>query len=183
MLETRDTGLLPEAEMHARAAGDSPYDMACVTDRFPVAHILAAADLVGRGPSCLQQATAALSDSDAAVRFWAATALTAMGADAASALPEVRRLLADDSASVRLAAAETVCRLGDSESALPVLVKALNNDSPAVRLQAGIALAALGSQARPVLPSVRRALEEESRQGDYSMYIRWILERVVRQTQ
>ena len=28
MLETKDTGLLPEAEMHIRAAGSTPYDMA-----------------------------------------------------------------------------------------------------------------------------------------------------------
>ena len=183
MIETRDTGLLPEAEMHARSAGGAPYDMARDNDRFNVTDVLAAADLVGRGPDCLQQATTSLADPDSAVRFWATTALMAMGEDAAPALPALRRLLDDKSASVRLAAAEAVCRLGASESALPVVAAALNSDSPAVRLQAAIVLAAIGGQARPVLPSVQTALSKEPRKGDYSMYIRWALERVVRQTQ
>jgi HEAT repeat protein len=106
-----------------------------------------------------------------------------MGEDAAPALPALRRLLNDESASVRLAAAETVCRLGEPEAALPVLATALKSNLPAVRLQAAIVLAAIGSQARSVAPSVKAALDKEPRKGDYSMYIRWALERVVRQTQ
>jgi hypothetical protein len=63
-----------------------------------------------------------------------------------------------------------------------VLTAGLEDDTPAVRLYAAIVLAAIGSRAQLALPDVTAALDKETGRGDYSMYIRWALERVVRQT-
>ncbi len=174
MLGTRDTGLLPEADMHRRSAGRSPYDMARRTDRFPVARILDAADLVGRGTSTRSRLAALLGDSDAAVRYWAAVGLTAPGADAQGTEDTLRRTLADPSPSVRLAAAEALCRLGHEQDALPVLIDGLGDDDQRVKLQAAIVIVAIGEKARPAIPRINRALAEKAK-GNYAQYVRWAL--------
>ncbi len=174
MIETRDTGLLPEAEMHLRSAGQSPYDMARQTDKFPVAGILDAAELVGQGPSSHGPVIALLGDPDSAIRYWAVTALAVMGADARPDAGGLTRALADPSASVRLCAAEALCRLGREKAALPVLVEGLQHDDQRVRLQAAISLAAIGEKARPAVPQMKRALADKS-QGSHAQYTRWAL--------
>jgi HEAT repeat protein len=173
--------LLPEPELHARAAGGSPYDMARQPGRLDVRSLLAAAELVDAGPDGCQQALERLADPDPAARFWAATALVASGPDAEPAEAALQRLLDDPSASVRLAAAEALCRQGEADVALPILTAALEDEEAVVRLYAAITLAAIGPQAEPVLPQIRAALDAETRGGNYSMYIRWALERVLRE--
>ena len=75
MVETKDTELLPEAEMHIRAAGSTPYDMARDPRKYPQARIFAAAELVGTGPRVLPALVDLLEDQDSAVRYWAAVGI------------------------------------------------------------------------------------------------------------
>jgi uncharacterized sulfatase len=49
MIEIRDTGLLPEAQMHLRCGDRPPYEMARDANAFDVRRILGAAELVGKG--------------------------------------------------------------------------------------------------------------------------------------
>ena len=51
MFQTHDTGLLPEAQMHIRTAGSTPYEYARDAARYPQLRIYAAAELVGAGPN------------------------------------------------------------------------------------------------------------------------------------
>ncbi len=53
MVQTKDTDLLPEAEMHIRAAGSTPYEIVQDPRKYPQSRILAAAELVGAGPKVL----------------------------------------------------------------------------------------------------------------------------------
>ena len=108
MIETRDTGLLPEAEMHLRFSEQSPYEMARRTDIFPIQRILNAAELVGKEPAEYPKLTALLVESDSAVRYWAATGLTALGPHARPAIEALIRALRDSAPNVRLAAAEAL---------------------------------------------------------------------------
>ncbi len=180
MIETRDTGLLPEAEMHFRAAGKPPYDMARQADVFPVERILDAAELVGRGPAELPKLTALLTDPDAAVRFWAATGLTVLGAEAQPAAKDLTLKLADTSATVRFAAAEALCRLGREQEALPVLAAGLQNTDQRIRLHAATVLVALGEKARPAVPQMKQAALSKAK-GPHATYTQWALRHALHQ--
>jgi HEAT repeat protein len=113
------------------------------------------------------------------MRFWAAVALTAQGEDARAAIPGLRVALSDELPSVRLQAAEALCKLGESKRALPVIIADLRHDSPLVRLQAAMALAAVGKAARPAAAEIKEVIGLQG-EGDYPMFIRWALERALR---
>jgi len=176
-IHTHDTGLLPEAEMYRRSGGLTPYEMARRADLFPVQRILKAADLVGRGPGVRDELEALLGDSDAAIRYWAAVGLAALGPDARPASGALRQVLSDPSPNVRLAAAEALCNLGREAEALPVLVEGLQHDDGWVRLHAAIALQYIGDRARAVLPQINAAMQDE-RKHQAATYTRWALSRV-----
>ncbi len=143
VLEIRDTGFLPEAELYARtaitAAGQprngnpdaagrfvTPYELAHDEGRYRLQHTLqiaeqasdveyfAAGDLIP-----------ALRHADSAARYWAAVGLLIRGAPAVElAHDELWVLLDDRSPSVRIAAAEALANHGsaaDLEAALAVL--------------------------------------------------------------
>jgi len=174
MIETRDTGLLPEVDMCLRCGRAAPYRMARQGEKFPATRILEAAELVGRGRAELPKLTAMLADSDAAVRYWAATGLVALGNDAAVATEALCRALSDPSPNVRFAAAEALCQLGRENEALPVLIEGLRQPDQRTRLYAAIALAAIGRKARGAIPQMKKTLAAEGK-GNYPLYTRWAL--------
>lgn len=178
MVDTHDTGLLPEAEMYRRCGELTPYEIARKADRFPVQRILAAAELVGRGVGSLGTLEAMLGDSDSAVRYWAAVGLVALGPDARPASGALVQALSDPAPNVRLAAAEALCNLGHEQDALPVLVEGLEDDDGWVRLHAAIVLQHIGQPARGVLPQIKKALDEE-RKHQATLYIHWALSHVL----
>jgi uncharacterized sulfatase len=155
VLETRDTGLLQEAEMYRRASGAPPYAMTRTPGKFPVERILEAADLVGRDPAARAELIDMLDDPDSAVRYWAAVGLTVLGKEAEPATASLIPLLEDPSPNVRLAAAEALARLGHASEALPVIVKALDDKDGWVRLHAAIVLVAIGEHARGAVAQMK----------------------------
>ncbi|MBI4165269.1 MAG: sulfatase-like hydrolase/transferase [Acidobacteria bacterium] len=159
MVEIKDFGLLSESEMHQRARGMSPYDVARETDGFPVERLLEAAKLVGMGTEHRQQLVAYLRDSDSGVRWWGAVGLAALGADARPAEQALRVALEDDSGSVRVAAAEALCHCGAEREAVPALVKTLAAEDPFLQCDAALALQAVGEKAKPWLAQIRQARE------------------------
>ena len=178
MLQTHDTGLLPEAEMYLRSEGRPPYEMVRDPDRFPQERILASADLVGRGEALRSELSLKLADPDSAVRYWAATGLAALGPKAQPAAESLARLLDDPAPNVRLAAAEALCQLDRQEEALPAIVEALQHESGWVRLHAAIVLVAIGEKARAVRPQMEEAVRA-NREGPAALYIRWALARAL----
>jgi uncharacterized sulfatase len=125
MLETRDLGLLPEAEMHARSAGTTPHDMARDGQRYPVGRILAMAELAaGLNAAAVPDLIAGLKDPDSAVRYWAAAGLLMRGDPAvAAASAGLQAALDDPSPSVRVVAAEALARFGTSLAADAALAR------------------------------------------------------------
>jgi arylsulfatase A-like enzyme len=123
-LEIRDTGFLPEAEIHSRSAGSSPYEMARDEQRYPLRRVLEAAEAA----SSLDEAqtprlAAALNDPDSAVRHWAALGLLMRGEKAVKAHAEaLRKALREDSSPyVRATAAEALGLHGGPEDVKPSL--------------------------------------------------------------
>ncbi|MEE8452216.1 MAG: sulfatase-like hydrolase/transferase [Thermoguttaceae bacterium] len=179
MIRTRDTGLLPEAHMHALSADRSPYEMAQDPGAFPVARILEVAELVGRDstgkePTPLDRLTAGLTDTEPAVRYWAAIGLRSLGSRAKPASARLIDTLDDETPDVRIAAAEALCMTGSEEEGLSVLAEELRHDDSCVRLQAAMTLAAIGKRAQGIAEQIRKALAEEGK-GPHSGYTRWAL--------
>jgi len=181
MLETGDTGLLSEAEMHIRAAGSTPYEVAQDPKKFPSRRILAAAELVGAGPQVLPVLKDYLLDSDSGVRYWAAVGLNALGAEAAPATEALQHALNDPSPNVRFEAAGTLCKLGFCSEALPVLSKGLQDPREPVVLYAARTLQGIGDKARPVVRLMELArqqcknLDGTYKNDDHAMFIDWAL--------
>ncbi|MHC4520843.1 MAG: sulfatase-like hydrolase/transferase [Planctomycetota bacterium] len=181
MIETNDTGLMSEAEMHIRAEGSTPYDVVNDPDAYDPGRILATAELVGTGPDALPQLREALWDGDGAVRYWAAVGLEALGAEAAPAIEDLKEVLDDPSPNVRFTAAGVLCKLGQCREALPVLTQGLRDERETVVLHAARTLQSIGTRARPAVRQMRlaqercRKLDGSYRNDDHAMFIDWAL--------
>jgi arylsulfatase A-like enzyme len=147
MIDTRDTGLMPEAEMHIRAEGSTPYEVAHDPQKYPIERIMAAADLVGKGPENLKEMLAHLKGSDPAERYWAALAIAALGKKAEPAMQALRQALSDEAPNVRFTAAGAVCKFGDCDKALEVFAKGLQEPREETVLAAAREIQMLGEEA------------------------------------
>ncbi|MEI6645659.1 MAG: sulfatase-like hydrolase/transferase [bacterium] len=158
----RDTGLLPEAEVHERSGNDSPYDMGHDPKRYDFERMLTAAELASSlNPDALPELKKYLSDSDSGVRYWGAAGILLRGQAAVDASKgELTAALNDVSASVRVAAAEALGRYGDAtdlQRSLAILKAAADptRTSAYVGIAAMNALDALGAKAAPLLDTIR----------------------------
>jgi arylsulfatase A-like enzyme len=168
MRDTRDTGLLPEAELHRRTAAGgfaTPYDMAQDPVHFPFEMIFAAADRATRADEASAQDCGHLLDSaDPAIRYWGAIGLLIRGQEAiASQLAPLRKALKDEAAAVRIAAAAALAQHSpeqeDFTAALDVLIADANLDADGGSLFAAIqAMNAIG-QLGPRTAPARAAIE------------------------
>ena len=80
---------------------------------------------------------------------------------AARAIEAVTATLTDSSPSVRIAAARALARLGDPAAAIPVLERELASPHQWGRLAAAIVLDEMDDQARPAIPTLRAALQDQ----------------------
>jgi arylsulfatase A-like enzyme len=157
----RDVCFLPEVEMHARAMGTTPYELARDSSNYPIDSILAAADLASRlDPQATPDLIALMQDKDNAVRYWAALGLMIRGEDAVTRGAEaLTQALTDESASARVVAAQCLAQHGSRESATAAL-ETLNNmvdpnrNGVLVSMTALAAVEALGSHAASLHPNI-----------------------------
>jgi arylsulfatase A-like enzyme len=116
ILRTRDAGFLPESDMHARAGGESIFELARDAERYPLHSILRAAALatdLSADPRAFWDEYA--THTDPAIRYWAAIGLLARGAAVYPEFEEgMLRLIEDASPEVRVTAAESLARFGDT---------------------------------------------------------------------
>jgi arylsulfatase A-like enzyme len=157
IVDIADLGFLPEAEMRGRFGGAPEYDAVRADPRgYPLERVLAAAETASRmRPESLPDLVKLLDDPDAAVRFWGAVGLSALGPHAAPASERLDAALRDPSPSVRVAAAEAVAGLGRHEAVLPMLRESVECTDEWVRLRAAIVLDDLDERARPAIDALR----------------------------
>ncbi len=168
ILEIRDTSFLPEAEMHSRSEGSTPYEMARSAGAYRLERILEAAELASAppAPGRADELLALLRESDSAVRYWAVNGLIGLGSEAEAAQRPLERALGDASPDVALSAAEALCRLGQCDKALPMLQETLGVESEWLRLRAAIVLDEFPEQARPLLPKLKEAFAANKTRND-----------------
>lgn len=163
VLETRDLGLVPEAELHRlreqagsewailNAGTDSDARMQVIRDAAILAGGTAVEDL-----GTLQQW---LHHKDATVRYWAATGIgnRTLPVQAASQLrAPLTELLQDECENTVVAAARALATLGETPAALQALTGVLDHGTQWARVHAAIVLDEMDEQARPVLEAMQR---------------------------
>ena len=128
-------------------------------------------------PSLLE----AMSDRDAAIRYWGAVGIGNIGTETKSAVKAMEKALGDESAVVRIAAARALCRLDVPKKALPVLTKELDEGEQWERLHAAIVLDEIDEMARPVLLEMHAALEPRMDLYANGKYVVRVLNRALNQ--
>jgi arylsulfatase A-like enzyme len=176
-LEIRDLGFLPEDEIHSRSAQSTPLELSRDKDRYPLERILPAAERAARRETeDVSAMIRLLSDSDSAVRYWAAMGLVIRGGQAVrSAREALRKSLSDPAPSVRIHAAQALAEHGEKEdlpAALNVLIELahLEKQGLYVAVQALNAIDSLGAKAKSIRPALealpRRSTAVHQRMSD-----------------
>ena len=169
VLRIRDVGFLPEDEIHARAAGRSPYEVGHDPAAYPLERILETAEAAS---SLKEEAVPALvrglDDEDSAVRYWAAIGLLAREEQGVRAGREalLKVLAGDPSPSARIMAAEALGRYGEEEDLIPALGVLVHyadaeHHSAYAALLALNALDALGDRAVAAAGEIERLSKKE----------------------
>jgi arylsulfatase A-like enzyme len=158
VLETRDLGLVPEAEINARQGklGSAWAILGGDQAGTLINRLRDAASLSLEGADSLPEMRATLKDGDAAVRYWAAVGIGNLGTAGSAAKDDLAAALKDESENVRVAAARALCRMNEPSEALPVLVAVLDDGSQWARVHAANVLDEIDDQARPVLDGMKR---------------------------
>lgn len=113
------------------------------------------------GKHAVPELAKALSHDDPVVRYWAASALGDLGDDAKPALESLRKLHAEKSLGVRIAAGYALCRIGQVEEGLPSLLEGLKSETRGVWNSSADFLARIGPPAKAAIP----VLEAEGKRG------------------
>lgn len=157
VLKIRDVGFIPEGERFIRAQGGSPYDLGHDDVKYPLARILAMAELASMlQPEALPALRKGMTDSDSAVRYWAALGILMRGQSAVDAAhDDLRVALKDSSVDVRITAAQVLGQFGtetDLKEVLPLLADQADWSKHTVfsALAALNSIDALGAKASPL---------------------------------
>ncbi|MBS1824724.1 MAG: sulfatase-like hydrolase/transferase [Acidobacteria bacterium] len=110
IFEIRDTGFLPESELHSRSTNTTPYAMARGRARYPLEEIFPIADLASHlDPATLPRLQQSATHKESAIRYWAVLGILMRGREA---IQQSRGLLTkalnDPSPAVRIVAAEAL---------------------------------------------------------------------------
>ena len=143
MREIVDTGVVPESMYESLSANSTVYDY--VNDsKFPFADVLDAA-LNASGGRDSSKLLRAMNHAHPVIRYWGATGCTIQKPSTPQVKRRLRALLADESPSVRLAAAEALCVLGSRQAGIDAVIEILKTtDDPVVALEALNCTQALG---------------------------------------
>jgi arylsulfatase A-like enzyme len=163
--EIRDVSFAPELEMHRLAAGSTPYDLARDPERYPLDRILRLAAMAGAGRAAdLPEFVKHLGGENTVLQYWAAIGCRVLDAKAKPAREALASAMRKSpSPSVRMAAAEVLCRLGEPAGALAVLETYLGDEEPWTRMHAAVTLGWLGERARTAIPALKKLTHDKER--------------------
>lgn len=117
IIETHDTGLVPEGYLVDKTWHDPAYEVAQRSETYPIEKILYVNDMILDDPIDETELLGKLSDPHVLIRCWAATSLHYLETPSESTINMLNNIMADPSLLVRLAAAETLCAFNKSNIA------------------------------------------------------------------
>jgi uncharacterized sulfatase len=172
VMEVKDVGLLPEAEIHSRSGAGAPYEMGHNAKKYPIEKVYAAADLASSlAPGVTAKLVANMGDADSAVRYWGAMGVLMRGErEFQAARAAVVKIAKDPAPAARIVACEMLGRWGSAEElresleTLIALADPAKNGIP-LAVQALNAIDALGKKAMPLrdrISALPQPKEEES---------------------
>ncbi|SFH69584.1 sulfatase-like hydrolase/transferase [Planctomicrobium piriforme] len=164
IMAIRDPGFLPEDELHSRAPGMAPYDLAHDPQKYPLPDVFKMAHEASMLlPDALNDLITGLSHPDSAVRYWAVMGILMRGPTAVSDTHEqlLEIMLNDPSPSVRTVAAEALGRFGyleDRPQVLDWLLEAANGEKhgPYVSILALEAIDYMNEKAAPATDRIQK---------------------------
>jgi N-sulfoglucosamine sulfohydrolase len=159
-----DLGFLPEADLRTRFGNESPYDaVRRKPSLYPIDRIAAAADLLNPAhPPELRELTRLFTDSDPATRYWGALGIGSLGERGADGVSWLKALLDDPATFVRVAAADSLCRLGHTADALPALRRGADDKNEFVRLQAANVLDRINDRSPETLAVMKKLANDSN---------------------
>ncbi|EAZ82480.1 sulfatase-like hydrolase/transferase [Algoriphagus machipongonensis] len=182
ILESRDLGLLAEAEYMTRSSSSTPYEYGKSQD-YAVEKILLEAEKVGVATE--EELISGLEDQESGVRYWAVMGIRQLESINEETAVLLEKLLRDESASVQIVAAETLSHFGYQEGVVEVLEKWVQDDRPWLALMAARNLLLIGPYARPAIPVMYQVLDKNLSQpgsqrkykdANFASFTSWALE-------
>ncbi|SRR6056297_430447 len=171
MIETRDLGLLPEAEIHRRS-GDVPPRTFGLSEAYEIGEVVdvAFASTDRSAPPSIRQMTRWIRSPESGVRFWAVRGLLSRSDDAWQNNESIQKVLEaallDPSPSVRVAAAEVALEMSgtDLQKRAPGVLLGLANVENHGHFVAVAALNALDQAWGDLPESIQKQVTELPRQ-------------------
>ncbi len=182
-LKIRDAGMVAEGEMHHRAEGTTPYDMAHDDSMYPLTRILKAAGAASSmKPDAMADLKAGFADKDSAIRYWSAMGILMRGGDGVNAAhDEITQAAKDSSTYVQVVANWALAKYGsesDRSTTLPALVNLANWSQHDVftAISALNAIGDLGDKAKPIADQLKALpAKGESPDGRFNGYVARLL--------
>jgi arylsulfatase A-like enzyme len=164
MLQTRDTGLIPEAEIVEleKQLGSRMAILQQPDSEEFLKELQKVALLAGKPDQEDQKVLENyLDNKHPAIRFWAVTGIGNLVDKNHLLITKIERKVSDESPIVRVALARTLFKMGKLDKALPILRRELKSDQEWVRLSAAIVLDEMGDASRALIPEMQQALEDK----------------------
>lgn len=133
VLDIKDTGFLPEAELLSLSAEDSAYEYMRSGDVDLEPIIEAAEAAVSISEKNMDELISNLYSENRTIRFWGATGLLIRGEEAKNYSDELKRALNDESPYVVTVSAEALYNIGEKETAFKGFKSVLKNPNSLVR--------------------------------------------------
>jgi arylsulfatase A-like enzyme len=186
-LAIRDVEFLPEATVETICHREPPYTFGHDPKRYPLAKILAVADIATRRNAASVRALLTAAESkNAAIRYWAATGLLNRGTSVVQKQRRrLRKLLDDASPSVAIVAAEALARYSnddDKTAALQTLSRYANlkNGSYFAAVSALNAIDNLGDVAKPTYAALAKVPTVDPRVKRAQKYIQRLVQTITK---
>ncbi|MDR2860133.1 MAG: sulfatase-like hydrolase/transferase [Mediterranea sp.] len=136
LVEIRDVGFIPEAELIEISKSSTPYDYGH-SDKYDMEKVIEIAEMASsRNVNNLPVLVNHLEDPDPIIRYWAATGLLVSGKEASDYEAELKKRLNDSKVYVQIVAGEALYKLGYKDIAFNALTKALKTNNTIERVQA-----------------------------------------------
>ncbi len=175
MVENRDLGLIPEADIRALAGDRPPQEIRQELGENVFRKALQAANLAMDSDLNRGAFDHLLEDKQSAIRYWGVLGIQTFDSIDTATIGRLTHLLDDPSMSVRIAAAEVLCAHNRCEDAVPVLAEALRHEDGAVRMLAANSLDYLDEKAMPVRKDMMVARDANDIEPYYRIAMRGAL--------